>query len=124
MHKMMVDEIVSACRKKFADGDCATANHFTAEQLEDAIIELAASSKTQPVSPSILKRYVMQIISYDEWCKKERLPKDQYSRAMYNHWKRSLPRVQSVIDDIANGYLTRAHEELGRFLRAFDGPVT
>jgi len=52
MHKKMVDEIIAVCRKRFADGDCAKANPFTAEQLEDAIIELAASHKTQQGSPS------------------------------------------------------------------------
>lgn len=46
MHKLMVNEIVSVCKKRHADGDRATVSPFSAEQMEDAILELSGSVKT------------------------------------------------------------------------------
>jgi hypothetical protein len=66
-----------------------------------------------------IKVVKIQYLSYQEWCKKERLPQDECSLAVYKHWKRSIPKLQGILDDIANGHLHKAHESLGNYLVAF-----
>lgn len=66
-----------------------------------------------------LKRHIIQHLSYKDWCKQEKLPQDECSMVVYKHWKRSIPRLQGVIDNISKGYLNKAHEDLGRYLSAF-----
>lgn len=61
----------------------------------------------------------IKYLSYREWCQKERLPQDRCSKAIYNHWKRSVPRLQRIIDNIAAGYLSQAHKDLGQYINAF-----
>ncbi len=70
--------------------------------------------------PMEIKRKTIKHLSYEEWCKKERLPQDKYTRAIYNHWKRSIPQLQGIIDDIVTGYLSKAHRDLGKYLSAFN----
>lgn len=66
-----------------------------------------------------IKRKHIQTLNYKDWCKKERLPQDKYSRAVYNHWRRSIPRLQGIIDNIVDGYLGEAHNDLGKYITAF-----
>jgi hypothetical protein len=66
-----------------------------------------------------VKRPVIQYLSYSDWCKKEQLPHDQFSKAIYDHWKSSIPKLQRIIDDIADGHLSSAHTNLGRYIAAF-----
>jgi hypothetical protein len=61
----------------------------------------------------------IKYLSYSNWCKKECLPQDKYSKAVYNHWKRSIPRLQTIIDDIMDGYLSKAHKGLEQYINAF-----
>lgn len=66
-----------------------------------------------------LKRHVIQHLTYKDWCKKEKLPQEECSMAIYKHWKRSIPRLQRIIDNIANGHLDKANKDLGRYITAF-----
>jgi hypothetical protein len=61
-----------------------------------------------------VERIELKSLTYKEWCRKERLPMDRY-----RHWKRSLPKLQSIIDDIADGYFESAYRKLGSFITAF-----
>ena len=60
----------------------------------------------------------IEYLSYKDWCKKEHLPQDQTSKIVYDHWKRSIPKLNGI-DDIIAGYLSRAHKDLGQYISAF-----
>lgn len=66
-----------------------------------------------------MKSNRIKYLSYSEWCKKEHLPKDKYSKVVYDHWKKSIPKLQEIIDNIMDGYLSKAHKDLGQYIDAF-----
>lgn len=61
----------------------------------------------------------IEYLSYPDWCKKEHLPQDRTSKIVYDHWKRSIPKLQGIIDNITSGHLSRAHKDLGQYISAF-----
>lgn len=60
--------------------------------------------------------YRLELLSYQEWCKQEKLPRDAISKEIYTQFVKDVPSLQAIIDCLLNGYIYQAHEKLSLYI--------